>query len=178
MVVRSSDPTDTRSIILAPSDSGSVMDPIWQQVEGTPQTIVPLEFVQDLEARVDWHRQIHGLSPLQSSDVLAHAARHHGERMRDMHFFAHDDPFDRSDPIKRVRRFDKSLWLVVAENIAAGQWAATQVMQGWLNSPGHRANVERAGLDAVGTAVVLGGEHRSYTVQLYAKSGRLVPRRK
>lgn len=147
----------------------------WQHIAGVPQPIRSPDFVRDLESRVAWHRHARLLSPLEPVNALAEAARQHGERMRNMRFLAHHDPFDHSDPMKRVRRLDKSLWTIVSENIAAGQWEAAQVMRSWLDSPGHRGDIERPGLDSIGTGVVVGGEHRSYTVQLYAKLGAFVP---
>jgi uncharacterized protein YkwD len=35
---------------------------------------------------------------------------------------------------------------MAAENIAAGQWSAQQVLDSWLSSPGHRRNIENCGL--------------------------------
>lgn len=146
------------------------MDPTWQQIEGTPTPVEPTAFVRDLEARVGWHRQVRGLPALKPLDSLTEAARSHGQRMRDLGFVAHADPHDQSDPMTRVQRSGTASWALVSENIAAGQWEAEQVMRGWLDSPHHRANIERVVVDSLGTAVVVGGEHRTYTVQLYAKS--------
>ena len=40
------------------------------------------------------------------------------------------------------------------ENIAYGYASAQSVMNGWLTSPGHRANIERASYNAIGVGVV------------------------
>ena len=87
--------------------------------------------------------------------------------MRRLGFFDHHDPYSGTEPWHRVRDVERRAWTVVGENIAAGQWTARQVFDGWLASPGHRENLERPTLNAIGTAVVTGGAMRTYTTQLY-----------
>jgi uncharacterized protein YkwD len=134
---------------------------------GTPQPVEPARFVLELERGVGRHRVSHGLSKIRRDPILRAAALLHAERMRDKDFFDHVDPHDHSSVMDRVMRVGSRRWTLIAENIAAGQWTPEQVLQGWLDSPGHRANLERANLTSGGTAIVSGGRHRTYIVQVY-----------
>ncbi|MCI0681674.1 MAG: CAP domain-containing protein [Gemmataceae bacterium] len=44
-------------------------------------------------------------------------------------------------------------WLAYGENIAFGYTTAIAVMQGWMNSPGHRANILNPNFKEIGVAV-------------------------
>ena len=55
------------------------------------------------------------------------------------------------------------------ENIAAGQGTATGVMNSWMNSPGHKANILKTEFESVGIGcVVVNGT--TYWVQLFGSS--------
>lgn len=51
------------------------------------------------------------------------------------------------------------------ENIAAGYTSAKEVVKGWMNSPGHRANILSKNFKALGVGHVKNGRH--YWVQLF-----------
>lgn len=53
------------------------------------------------------------------------------------------------------------------ENIAWGQRSPEEVMQGWMNSPGHRANILNSKYTKIGTAYYIGENGRGYWVQLF-----------
>ena len=56
------------------------------------------------------------------------------------------------------------------ENIAYGYATANAVMQGWLNSPGHRANIERASYRAIGVAAAASSSGTIYWTQEFGTS--------
>jgi uncharacterized protein YkwD len=62
-------------------------------------------------------------------------------------YMAHESP-DGEGPGERARRHGYNSW--GAENVAKGQRSAEQVMEAWMNSPGHRANILNCGLVAIG----------------------------
>src|SRR5437764_1209361 len=66
-------------------------------------------------------------------------------------------------------RLDPNRWSLIAENLAAGQWRAEQVVAGWLGSPTHRSNLLIADTTHGGTAVLVGGRCRTHFVQLYGR---------
>jgi uncharacterized protein YkwD len=133
----------------------------------------PQGMARDLEAAVNGHRQRIGLRPLNPHGVLAAAARQHSQRMRNLGFFEHTDPRDRTSAVERVRAVDRKRWALIAENLAAGQRTAAQAFEGWLDSPGHRVNLEHPHVASVGTAVVLDGPLRTYITQLYGNEDAL-----
>ena len=53
------------------------------------------------------------------------------------------------------------------ENIAAGQENMSEVINMWLNSPGHRANILNGAYNRMGIAVYYGGEYGTYWVQIF-----------
>ena len=64
------------------------------------------------------------------------------------------------------------------ENIAYGYTSADAVMQGWLNSPGHRANIENPSYRAIGVGAAASSAGRLYWTQEFgtSTSGSTPPR--
>lgn len=54
------------------------------------------------------------------------------------------------------------VWQSWGENVAAGQPTLAVVMAGWMASPGHCANIMRAGFRDIGLACVKGGAGNTY----------------
>lgn len=54
-----------------------------------------------------------------------------------------------------------------AENVAAGQRSVGEVVQGWIDSPGHHANIVNPDMTEVGFAVAFGADGRSYWAQVF-----------
>jgi uncharacterized protein YkwD len=54
---------------------------------------------------------------------------------------------------------------MMGENIAAGQTSAAAVMDAWMNSPGHRANILNCGYREIGVGLYRGGSMRFYWTQ-------------
>jgi uncharacterized protein YkwD len=100
------------------------------------------------EARVDA-----GCGALTADPALAAVARAHSADMRDRDYFSHTSPEGLS-PFDRAEQagIDYSR----AENIAFGQADATAVMEAWLESPGHRANILDCELTKLGVGVAEG----------------------
>lgn len=94
-----------------------------------------------------------GLRPLRASGTLARAARAHSRDMGARRYFAHDTP-DGLDPSKRIVRAGyPAAGVTVGENLAWGEEAAgtpSEIVEGWMDSPGHRANVLRAEFTEIG----------------------------
>jgi uncharacterized protein YkwD len=54
---------------------------------------------------------------------------------------------------------------MAAENIAAGHRSPADVVKGWMNSPGHRANILNCGFTQIGVGYATGGTHGTYWTQ-------------
>ncbi|RHR70796.1 CAP domain-containing protein [Eubacterium sp. AF15-50] len=53
------------------------------------------------------------------------------------------------------------------ENIAWGQRSPEEVMNGWMNSSGHRANILNSSFKKIGVAYYVGANGRTYWTQLF-----------
>jgi uncharacterized protein YkwD len=94
------------------------------------------------EARVvellNQERASRGLGPLTVDPVAVAVARAHSQDMCQRHFFDHVSP-EGKQPWDRLRAAG-ARFTAAGENIAVGYTTAQAVHQGWLASPGHRAN--------------------------------------
>jgi uncharacterized protein YkwD len=109
---------------------------------------------EDLAVRLtNAQRTQHGCSALRVDSRLRSAARAHSVDMRQKHYFAHNSP-DGKTPWDRIKAAGYAS--PGAENIAQGYATAKAVMDGWMNSPGHRANILNCSLKAVGIGVETG----------------------
>ncbi len=94
---------------------------------------------EDLLAEVNRVRRANGLPAVRLSQRLEEAARSHTLYMADSGSFAHEGPNGESVADRVVAA--GYAYRFVAENIAAGQADANEVVVAWMNSPGHRANM-------------------------------------
>jgi uncharacterized protein YkwD len=89
--------------------------------------------------------------PLNWDDRVAAAALGHSTDMAKTNFFAHvgSDGSDTGDRLMN-EGYDPMLW---GENIAVGYDNAAQVMNAWLDSPGHCANIMDASYEDAGVGI-------------------------
>ncbi|MFE5793281.1 CAP domain-containing protein [Streptomyces sp. NPDC056503] len=92
-----------------------------------------------------------GCGPLTANATLARAAQGHSDDMAARDFFDHTNP-DGADPGDRVTAAGYP-WSTYGENIAMGQRTPEQVMEAWMNSPGHRANILNCDFKELGVGV-------------------------
>jgi len=142
--------------------------------EGTAPAAVDADSEQQVLELVNAERQQHQLRALRLAPALAEAARLHARDMAEDRYLDHDS-FDRSEGrlsrtcawTERVGRFvsDKNH---LAENIAAGASTAREVVDGWMRSPVHRANVLGATFTELGVGYWPGGDSGFYWVADFA----------
>jgi uncharacterized protein YkwD len=102
--------------------------------------------------------------PLRISSELTDAAEAHAGDMARRKFFEHRGS-DGSEPKDRVRRTGYR-WLLTGENIALGPESAEEVVKGWLDSPGHCANIMEPRFKDIGIGLATGGKRgQIYWVQ-------------
>jgi uncharacterized protein YkwD len=82
-------------------------------------------------------------------------------------FFAHESP-DGRQVWDRVEALGYR-YAAVAENIAAGQNSAGEVVEGWMHSPGHRKNILNSDVTQIGVGHARGGEFGTYWTQVFGK---------
>lgn len=106
---------------------------------------------EELFALGNQARAAAGVEPLKWNPALAAAALLHCQRMAAEGEIAHRYGGE-ADISERAGRAG-ALFSMVAENVAVGSYPAL-IHQGWMDSPGHRANLLNPALDRVGIAVV------------------------
>ena len=98
-----------------------------------------IKLIEQVVELTNVERAKEGLQPLKLNDRLLDAAQDHSNDMAQDDFFSHTGA-DGSTVGDRVRASGYQ-YSTAGENIAAGQITAAQVVEGWMNSPGHRANI-------------------------------------
>ncbi len=99
-------------------------------------------------------RQEHGLAPLAYDTRLARLAREHSRAMHEYEFFDHVDPQGR-DVAARARAAGIE-YRRIGENIAFNEgitYPIAAAVEGWLASPGHRANILNAHFQRTGVGI-------------------------
>jgi uncharacterized protein YkwD len=87
---------------------------------------------------VNEDRQLHGLTPLQMNALESSLASKHSQDMASGRVGFGHEGFN-----SRARTIQKSLGgIAFGENVAYGLMTAREVVNGWLNSPAHKKNIE------------------------------------
>lgn len=119
---------------------------------------------------VNEERSKAGLNPLKMSEELRSIANLKARDMADKNYFDHTSPTYGS-PFQMLQDFGVH-YSAAGENIAAGQQTPEQVMNSWMNSSGHRANILNANFDTLGVGVYNGGKYGIYWTQLFTGGGQ------
>lgn len=90
--------------------------------------------------------------PLAWDDRLFQAAADHAADMAQNDYFSHESRDGRTFS-QRITEAGYE-WSAAGENIAAGQADVEQVVQAWLDSPGHCANIMSESFTEIGVACV------------------------
>ena len=98
------------------------------------------------------HRAENGVAPLRHEATLDLAAQAKLKDMFDRQYFAHASPTGEGPAeVVAAAGYD---YVVVGENLALGNFADDkELVQAWMDSPGHRANILSAGFTEIGIAV-------------------------
>ncbi|EKX62600.1 CAP domain-containing protein [Streptomyces ipomoeae] len=123
------------------------------------QTTTPVDVSAETQAEaavlllVNEERAKAGCNPVAADSGLAKLAEAFSEDMAARGFFDHTNP-DGEDPWDRAAAL--GITGLGGENIARGQATAEAVMEAWMNSPGHRANILNCDFKTLGVGVHLG----------------------
>ncbi|MFB9720804.1 CAP domain-containing protein [Planobispora longispora] len=112
-------------------------------------------------------RQKGGCSPLKHDPQLRKAAYGHSADMAENGYFSHTSKDGRSfmDRIRQAGFTGGSGW---AENIAWGQRTPADVVNGWMNSSGHRKNIMNCKYNLIGVGAAKNSQGRIYWTQNFA----------
>jgi uncharacterized YkwD family protein len=127
---------------------------------------IQLAYVQEVLRLVNEERAKEGIAPLELSEELCSVATLKAQDMAVFGYFEHESP-NFGAPDEMLDAFGIH-WHLSGENIAAGYQTPKQVMDGWMDSPGHRANILNPGYGKLGVGYLTGlGEYSSYWVQTF-----------
>lgn len=142
-------PTPTTTTESAPTTTSK---PAPQPTPPAPPTATGV--TGEVVALVNQARVGAGCTPMVEDPRLTQAAAAHSADMAAQRYFSHTS--------KDGRTFAQRIVAAGyprpgAENIARGQRNAAQVMNSWMNSPGHRANILNCSLHAIGVGLTTAG---------------------
>ncbi|MBO5207479.1 MAG: SafA/ExsA family spore coat assembly protein [Clostridia bacterium] len=106
---------------------------------------------------VNIERRKAGLSDLTEDWQLSRVARYKSEDMRNLGYFSHTSPTYGS-PFEMMRSFGIS-YRSAGENIAKGQKSPAAVVNAWMNSSGHRANILNKSFTHIGVGYIADGNY-------------------
>ena len=115
------------------------------------------DFEQEVIRLVNEIRVENGLKALTYDWELSRVARYKSQDMKDNNYFAHNSPIYGS-PFQMIRNFGIS-FRSAGENIAKGYSTPQAVVNGWMNSSGHRANILNANYTHIGVGYVASGNY-------------------
>lgn len=114
---------------------------------------------------VNAERAKNGLKPLTMNAQVNKTATLKSQDMAKLGYFDHNSPTYGS-PFDMMKKYGIS-YRTAGENIAMGQTTPEQVMKGWMNSPGHRANILKASFTQIGVGVAKNSSGRLYWTQQF-----------
>ena len=119
---------------------------------------------------VNVERSKNGLAPLKANAELSKVAAVKSQDMADKNYFSHTSPTYGS-PFDMMKKFGIS-YTAAGENIAYGQKTPEEVMNSWMNSPGHRANILNSNFTEIGVGIFRNKNGTPYWVQMFINPGK------
>ncbi len=155
--------------------------PAFSGCGGVIQPVVNADYEQQVLDIVNTERANRGLPPYKRVTELDNAARYHSADMGQDNYFDHNT-YDRvggslvyvCDTWTRISKYYSG---AMGENIAAGYATPQDVMNGWMNSSGHRANILSTNNweIGVGYATVSGSDYTRYWTQDFGRRSGVYP---
>jgi uncharacterized YkwD family protein len=115
--------------------------PNYNQAPAPPGTVAPTNntIIQQVVDLTNQQRRQKGLPDLKIDSELTNMAQTKSYDMATKNYFSHTSPTYNS-PFDMMQNMGID-YQAAAENIAKGQQSAEQVVNDWMNSPGHRQNI-------------------------------------
>lgn len=124
--------------------------------------------IEEVVRLTNQERVAQGLEPLRYSEVLADAARRKAANMFEENYWAHNSPSGKT-PWEWFKAAGYR-YAHAGENLAKDFGSTDRLMQAWMDSPTHRANIVSDKYKDIGIAVVPGtlqGHETVLVVQLF-----------
>lgn len=114
-------------------------------------------FEREVVRLVNEERAKNGLKLLQENWELSRVARYKSQDMVDNRYFSHTSP-TYGTPFQMIKAFGLT-YRTAGENIAYGQRTPQAVVNAWMNSSGHRANILNPAYAQIGVGYVANGNY-------------------
>ncbi|MDF2506139.1 SafA/ExsA family spore coat assembly protein [Clostridium sp.] len=116
---------------------------------------------------VNVERSKNGLGPLAANWQVGRVARYKSQDMINKKYFSHTSPTYGS-PFNMMEQFGIK-FSAAGENIAMGQRTPAEVVNAWMNSPGHRANILNPSYTQLGVGLAKDSKGTCYWTQMFIK---------
>lgn len=116
-----------------------------------------LSYEKEVVRLVNEERAKHGLKALTYDWELSRVARIKSQDMKDNKYFSHTSP-SYGSPFQMMKSFGIT-YRSAGENIARGQATPQAVVNAWMNSSGHRANILNSSFTHIGVGYVANGRY-------------------
>jgi uncharacterized YkwD family protein len=144
-------PTQNPQYPVNPVNPQNPVNPVNPVSPQNPQKPVSSsQFEQQVLNLVNQERRKAGLQQLSMNSSLSKVAMAKAQDMYNNNYFDHQSPTYGS-PFDMMKAFGIS-YNSAGENIAKGQNSPTEVMNQWMSSPGHRANILNSSYTQIGIA--------------------------
>jgi uncharacterized protein YkwD len=137
------------------------------QAKGSGTTSTSPTFAGQVIKLTNKERAKVGCKALKSNSLLKSAAQKHSADMAKKDYFSHTGKDGRS-PFDRMTDAGYA-FSAAAENIAAGQRTPGDVVEGWMNSEGHKKNILNCTYTEIGVGYAKGGSYGTYWTQNFGK---------
>lgn len=166
-VVTSEKPTTTNpsANTTQPATSTKPNTTSTQPTQNSGQTSTISEEASEVIRLVNVERSKNGLAPLKANAELSKVATVKAQDMINKNYFSHTSPTYGS-PFDMMKKFGIN-YTAAGENIAYGQKTSAEVMNGWMNSSGHRANILNSKFTEIGVGVAKDKNGTPYWVQMF-----------
>jgi uncharacterized protein YkwD len=118
---------------------------------------------------VNQRRSRAGCGPVRTDERLRAAARGHSRDMATKNYFSHTAP-DGSTFVDRAAAAGYPRNQAGGENIAMGYRTPADVMAGWMDSDGHRANILNCDFKAIGVGLARDSRGTPYWTQVFGRA--------
>ncbi len=147
------------STLAIPTSGGSSAPP--------PTSAPPSSVANDVVRYTNEQRVRNGLPAFVASARLMEAARLHAEQMAQYQRMDHTIGAAKYPTLQSRLDAVGYVYQSAAENVAWNSQTPQSVVTGWMNSPGHRANILNRGLTEIGTAMARSAKGEPYWIQVF-----------
>ena len=148
-------PTDEPEQTQEPVEPAPTQEPT--QASAEPQGYALNAYEKEVVALINQIRAQNGLGSLKINTELSRVARIKSQDMHDKGYFSHTSPTYGS-PFDMMKSFGIR-YRTAGENIAMGYRTPQSVVDGWMNSEGHRKNILNPGFSQIGMGYVESGNY-------------------